>query len=381
LGLCRKPRTFGLGRFGGLAMRRREFIAGTAATAALSFAWPACAQTNTRPPGVKRLAIFHPTDPVELITSSGRPQYKAYFEELKRPGFVEGQNLIVERYSALGETHRFGDFARQIVATHPDVILPFGGLFTKEIIALAPGIPMIGPTSDPVTFGLSTSLARPDKSFTGVVVDAGLEIWTKRVQLLLETARKLTTIGILGANPYIAPPVQGGLNAHVRDAAQRAGIKAKFIVVAGKNVDRAAYERILDTVIVGSEKLDQAAYERAFEAMKNEGVDGIVVSDAAEHNTYRQLIVDLAAGFHIAAIYSYRPFVEVGGLMAYGVDTLDMLRRVANMTSEVLRGAKPSDIPFYQQIKYDLVLNQKAARSLGLEFPPALLMTASEVIE
>jgi putative ABC transport system substrate-binding protein len=104
-------------------MRRREFIAGTAATAALSFAWPACAQTTPRSPSVKRLAIFHPVRPPEQLTPEGglRP-YKVYFEELNRLGYIEGQNLIVERYSALGQPGRIADLARQIVASRPDVI-------------------------------------------------------------------------------------------------------------------------------------------------------------------------------------------------------------------------------------------------------------------
>jgi putative ABC transport system substrate-binding protein len=361
-------------------MRRREFIAGTAAAAALSFAWPACAQSNTRSPGVKRLAIFHPSEPPEALASSGR--YKAYFDELKRLGFVEGQNLIVERYSALGQFDRFGDIAREIVASRPDVILPISNFFIKQVLALAPGVPMVGPTGDPVAFGFSTSLARPDRNFTGVVVDAGLEIWAKRVQLLLETGpRKLSNVGFLGVNPFAPGSIQhGGPSGHVLEAARRAGIKAAFVAVGG-NFDRAAYERIFDAVIIGGEKVDRAAYERTFDAMEKAGVDGIVASDTPELGTNRQLIVDLAARFKIPAIYPFRNFVEVGGLMAYGVDAIDLMRRVANMTGEVLRGAKPGDIPFYQQTKYELVLNQKAARSFGLEFPPALLMTADDVIE
>jgi hypothetical protein len=149
-------------------MRRREFIAGTAATAALSFACPAGALTNPRSPGVKRLAIFHPSELPEGMTSNGRLTYKVYVDELNRLGFIEGQNLIVERYSALGQPDRFGDLAREIVASRPDVILPFSGLFIKQVMALAPGIPMVGPTADPVPFGLSTNLARPDGNFTGV---------------------------------------------------------------------------------------------------------------------------------------------------------------------------------------------------------------------
>ena len=106
-------------------MRRREFIAGTAATAAMGFAQPIWAETNARSPGVKRIVIFHHARPPEQLTPTGGVRaYKAYFEELKRLGYIEGQNLIVERYSALGQPDRIGELARQIVASRPDVILP-----------------------------------------------------------------------------------------------------------------------------------------------------------------------------------------------------------------------------------------------------------------
>jgi putative ABC transport system substrate-binding protein len=252
-------------------------------------------------------------------------------------------------------------------------------VFIKEIMAVTTSIPMVGPTSDPVSSGFSSSLARPDRNFTGVVLDSGLEIWAKRVQLLLEAARKVTKLGYLTANPAPAPSSRGA-GAYIREAAQRSGIAAAFAVVAGK-FDRAAYESTWATVIVGGEKVDRTACEKTFAAMEKEGVDGLIVSEASELLPYRELFVDLAARFRIPAIYPYREFVEVGGLMAYGVDTPDLMRRVANMTGQVLGGAKPSDIPFYRQTKYELVLNQKAARSLGLEFPSALLTTADEVIE
>jgi putative ABC transport system substrate-binding protein len=115
--------------------------------------------------------------------------------------------------------------------------------------------------------------------------------------------------------------------------------------------------------------------------MEKEGVDGLIVSEIPELRAYPELIADLAARFRIPAIYPYREYVEVGGLMAYSVDTADMMRRVANMTGQVLGGAKPSDLPFYRLTKYELVLNQKAATSLGLEFPATLLTAAEEVID
>ena len=357
-------------------MRRREFIAGIAATATTGIAQPISAQTNAQLPVAKRIAIFHPTEPPEGMTINGRRAFKAYFGGLNKLGYIEGQNLIVERYSALGQPDRIGDLAREIVASHPDVIVPFGVVFIREIMALTTNIPMVAPTPDPIPYGFATSLARPDRNVTGVVMDAGLEIWGKRVQLLSETARKLTKVGYFVANPFPIPRQ----SAFVREAAEQAGIAAAYVVVAGK-FDRAAYERTFATVVVGGEKIDQAAYERTFDAMEKEGVDGIVGSDNGEHLTYRQLIVDLAARHRLPAIYPFREFVEVGGLMAYSVDLVDVMRRVADMTAQLLRGKTPGDIPFYRQTKYELVLNRKAATSLGLEFPPILLTAADEVIE
>ena len=379
-------------------MRRREFIAGTAATALAGFAQPTCAQTSARP-GVKRLAIFHPTDPPEEITSNTNRVYKAYFDELKKHGYIEGQNLIVERYSALGHPDRIGDLAREIVANHPDVVLPLSGVFLREMMALHSFIPMVGPTADPVAFEFASNLARPDKHFTGVVIDAGLEIWPKRFQLLSETARKMTKLGFLNANPLAWGSSErakhtertfvvydlvrpGGL---VRQAAQGAGIPMAFVVVAGKfdPTVLAILEspQVYGPLIVAGELIDRAAYERTFDLMEKAGVDGLILTEASEHFSYRQVIVDLAAKFRIPAIYPYREFVEVGGLMSYGIDLVDAFRRVAEMTGQVLKGAKPSDIPFDRQTKYEVVLNQKAATSLGLEFPPTLLTTADEVIE
>src|SRR5262245_6160992 len=224
-------------------MRRRQFIAGTAATGAMRFAQPTWAETNARATGAKRLVLFHSTRPPEELTPNGgfRP-YEIYFEELNRLGYIEGQNLIVERYSALGQPDRIGDLARQIVASRPDVILPISGVFVTEVIAMTTGIPMIAPTGDPVTYGLTTTLARPDQNFTGVVLDAGVEIWAKRVQLLLEATRKVTRLGFLNANPTPTPNPQG-VGANISEAARRGGIAVALDVVAGK-FDRAAYESI-----------------------------------------------------------------------------------------------------------------------------------------
>jgi putative ABC transport system substrate-binding protein len=248
------------------------------------------------------------------------------------------------------------------------------------MMALSTSIPMVAPTPDPVPLGLTTSLARPDRNFTGVVVDSGLEIWAKRVQLLLEAARKVTKVGYLAANPAAFTPVPGTQITYILEAAQRAGIAAAYLLVAGR-FDRAAYERSFATVIVGGEIVDRTAYEKIFAAMEKEGVDGLIVGDNPELLAHGQLIAELAARFRVPAIYPYREFVEVGGLMAYSIDAADMMRRVANMTGQVLGGTKVSDLPFYRPTKYELVLNQKVAASLGLDFPITLLTAADAVIE
>jgi ABC-type uncharacterized transport system substrate-binding protein len=351
-------------------MRRRDFITGTAATAAMGFAQPIWAETNARSTGVKRIAVVYPGE----ISPPDTRWRKAFIAELKRLGYIEGQNLIVEPYAALGQTP--GELARQIIASRPDVIMPLSGPFINEVMALTTSIPMVGPVNDPEHFGWTTSLARPDRNYTGVVLDAGLEIWAKRGQLLQEIARKVTKLGYLDVNPAIVAPDRAFAPL---EAAQRAGIATAYVMVAGK-IDRAAYERLYDTVIVSGENLDRTAFEQTFEAMEKEGVDGLVVGD--QLFAYGQLVVDLAARFRVPAIYPFREFfVEVGGLMSYGVDLADVWRRVAGMTGQVLGGAKVSDIPFYRQTKYELVLNQKTATSLGLEFPTTLLTTADEVIE
>jgi putative tryptophan/tyrosine transport system substrate-binding protein len=213
-----------------------------------------------------------------------------------------------------------------------------------------------------------------------VVVDAGLEIWAKRVQLLLEAARKVTKVGFLQANPINLTPAPGTHSTYILEAARRAGIAAAYVLVAGK-FDRAAYERSFATVIVGGDKVDQTTCEKTFDAMEKNGVDGLIVSETPDLSAYRELIADLAARFRIPAIYPYREYVEVGGLMAYSIDATDLFRRVASMTGQVLGGAQPSDLPFYRLTKYELVLNQKTATLLGLQFSLALLTAAEAVIE
>jgi putative ABC transport system substrate-binding protein len=327
--------------------------------AAMGFAQPVSAQ-STLALGVKRIAMFHPTEPPEGISITGRRGYKAFFGELIKLGYNEGQNLTVERYSALGQPDRYGDIARTIVASQPDVIVPLSGPMALQLKALTTSIPIVLATPDPIAYGVATSLARPGGNITGITLDAGLELWGKRFQLLIETAKKLTNVRFLRAG---AVRSAGGEQQEqvLRETARHAGISFAGIFMNGK--------------------IDRAAYERTFDAMAKDGVYGLVVQDAGEHVSNRQVIVDFAANLRLPAIYPLREFVEVGGLLSYGNDSADWFRRMADMIDQILKGAKPGDIPFYQPTKLELVLNRTTARSLGQEFPPTLLAVADEVIE
>ena len=338
-------------------MRRRDFMAGSAATAALGVAgWPVYAEINAGSPVPKRIAVVHPS----LTRDQSTIMPKAYFQELDRLGYIEGKNLVVEWYSVLGRHDRTEEIARAVVASRPDLILPISGALALAFKPLTTTIPILAITADPVAGGIVKSLAKPGGNITGVSTDTGFGIYEKRFQFLVETARRLAKVRFLMAT---TTRLLWDTMAHnpLRDAAGRAGIS-------------------IDAAWV-STPVDQAAYEQVFEAMERDRVDGLIVNDAGDHVAYRQLIADLAARYRLPAIYPYREFVDAGGLLSYGIDLVDLFHRLAVMTNEILRGAKPNDTPYYQMTKFDLVLNRATARSLGLDFSLTLLATANDVIE
>jgi putative ABC transport system substrate-binding protein len=340
-------------------MRRREFIARTAAMATVGLPWSAGAQTSSSP-GSKRIAIVDPASRAEDLTINSAIPIKAYFTELSRLGYVDGRNLTVDRFLGLGQPERLAEIAQAAVASHPDLIVAIGGPVARQLKPLTTIIPIIAISGDPVVGKLVTNLAKPEGNITGVSVDTGPGIYSKRLEVLRETTRKLTNVRIL--TPTSAVPFWEMIKAPIQEAAAQAGIAISLAVVTGK--------------------ADRAGFESVFDAMEKDQVDGVTVGEASENLANRKLIVELAAKHRLPTIYPYREYVDLGGLVSYGIDLDDVYRRMADMTVEVLlRGAKPADIPYYQQTKFELVLNQKTARSLGLEFPPTLLTAADEVIE
>ena len=265
---------------------------------------------------------------------------------------TSGWNGTLEK----GRPERYAELTRDVVNTHPDLILAVGGRLSLDFKMATTTIPIVTIIIDPIAMGLVTSIARPGGNITGVAISGGLEIIGKRLQLLVEAVPKLSTVGYLGSRPFW----EDSRGATVREAAKRAGIS-------------------LSPAMLGA--FNEAEYRRVFRSMEQDRADAFMISDEPEHSTYRATIVELAAKGRIPAIYPLRDYVEVGGLMAYSIDLVDIFRRVANLIGKILRGANPGDIPFYQSTQFELLINLKTAKALGLEMPAMLLGRADEVIE
>jgi putative tryptophan/tyrosine transport system substrate-binding protein len=333
-------------------MKRREFIAGLLVTASLRHA------QAQQPAKVHRIAVIASASPVtELTETSSLRHWRAFFQELRRLGYVEGRNLIVERYSGLGRTEHYAEMARDVVRSKPDLILASTTVLVQHFKAATATIPIVGTMADPLGFGLVASLSHPGGNITGVSGEAGPDFLTKRLDLLKEAFPSVSRVGwlvrLLPGNPHEKP---------MQEAAQSLGI-----LLVGPRLEGT---------------LQETEYRRVFEAMVQERADALFVSGATGENyANRRLIVELAEKNRLPTSYPSREFVEVGGLMAYGVDDADLYTRVAWYIDQILKGTSPSDIPIYQATKFELVINMKAANAIGLTIPPALVLRADEVIE
>jgi putative tryptophan/tyrosine transport system substrate-binding protein len=337
-------------------MRRREFI--TLATSA-AIAWPLAARTQ-QPAKPRRIAIVSPIGSAAALAAAvsptGSPDWRVFFRGLAGAGYVEGQNLIVERFSAEGRTNIFANLAREVVRGHPDLIFAVGGRLVLACMAATTTIPIIGVTSDPIAAGIVTSLAHPGGNVTGVSLEAG-PLWGKRLEVLKETVRHLSKVGFLVSEElwqsvFITP---------VREAFHRAKLSLVGPPVASP--------------------LSELEYRRTLGVMTQQGIDALAVSEQPEHVTYRQLITGLVREAKLPTIYPQRAFIIAGGLMAYAIDTSELFQHAADQVSRILGGASPAELPYYQATKFQLIINPKAAETLGLTFPLSLLGRADEVIE
>ena len=327
-------------------MKRREFIALLGGTAV---AWPLAARAQ-QAGKVHRIGVLE-----TISTTLNVANFYALREGLRQLGYAEGQNLVIEYRSADGRDDRFPGLARELLALKVDVIVTRGTPAAKAVKNATSTVPVVMMASgDPVGVGLVTSLARPGGNITGLSAIVG-ELSPKRLELIREIVPGLARIAVL-ANTS---------NDAVRRDWARIETAARSLGVQSQLLDLRESDALGPT-------FDDASARRA---------DALVVVIDAITQANQQRIVDLAMKHRLPAIYSSREFVDAGGLISYGVSYPDLYRRAATYVDKILKGTKPADLPVVQPTKFELVINLKTAKALGIEVPPSLLALADGVIE
>ena len=280
------------------------------------------------------------------------PLVRTLTEGLRDLGFVEGRNLVFERRYADGNVERLPELAAELVRLRVDVIVTGSNIHIAAAQRATATIPIVMiNAADPVGAGFITSLARPGGNITGLSLDASREILGKQLALLKEIAPKLSRVGVLR---------------HVDSGSGFAELEA-----AARQLNVA-----LETVIIRS--LDD--FEGAFAAMVGKRVGGVIVVGGGLIYIRREQIADYALKYRLPAVYLLKEGAEAGLLMSYGPNLLDLYRRAASYVAKILRGAKPGDLPVEQPTKFELVINMKTAKALGITIPLSLLLRADEVI-
>jgi putative ABC transport system substrate-binding protein len=328
-------------------MRRRQFIAllGGAAT------WPlvALAQQDQR---VRRIGVLMPgaADDAEYQT-----RMAAFLQELQRLGWSDGRNVRIDSRWAAGDANLIRKYAAELIALAPDVILAPGSTSVGPLLQATRTVPIVFTTLlDPVGAGFVDSLARPGGNATGFIAfEYGLS--GKWLELLKQIAPSLTRVAIL------------------RDPATAAGI-GQFAAIQSVAPSFAVELRPIDMREVGE-------IERAVTTFARSSNGGLIVTAGSGSAIHGDLIITLAARHKLPAIYGDRHFVTAGGLISYGPNRVDQYRQAAGYIDRVLKGEKPADLPVQAPTKYELVINRKTAKALGLTVPPTLLASADEVIE
>jgi putative ABC transport system substrate-binding protein len=325
-------------------MRRREFIAALGCTVA----WPFVARAQ-QASKVYRIGIL----------SAGRaPPPKilsAFVDGLRDLGWIDGKNIAFEQRYADNSLERLHDLAADLVRLGVDVIVAAGTLAPLAAKRATTSVPIVMTgAGDPLDSGLIASLARPGGNITGLSLMAA-DLAGKRLQLLKELLPTLSQVAVIwnGANPYSA--------------------------VVFKETQRTA--QILSINVRSVEVREPGDLDGALNVATGEPLDALITVEDPLTLSLGRKIVDFAAAHHLPAMYGLREFAEVGGLIAYGVDLSELWRRAAIYMIKILEGAQPFDLPVEQPTKFELVINLKAAKTLGLDIPPQLLARADEVIE
>jgi ABC-type uncharacterized transport system substrate-binding protein len=327
-------------------MNRRAFI-GTLAGGLLAAPLAVEAQPASKAPRIALLESSSMTARADL--------WDAFRQGLRELGYVEGQNITIVSRWADGRTERLPVLAAELVRLKVDLIVVAGtpaALAAKQATTTIP-IVMVG-AGDPVILGLAASLARPGRNITGLTtVNIGLA--GKRVGLLKEMVPKVSRVAILWdqTNPAAEFNVK-----ETQAAAASVGLTVQVFAVRGPN-----------------------EFGSSFSAMLKEHVGALIVGPSPMFFGQRRRLADLAVENRLPTVFTLGEYAQAGGLMAYGPHYPDLFRRAAGYVEEILKGAKPGDLPVEQPTKFELVINLKTAKALGLTIPPALLQRADQVIE
>jgi putative tryptophan/tyrosine transport system substrate-binding protein len=328
-------------------MRRREFIGFVAGAAA----WPLAARAQQPPGRVYRVGYLAFASREQQIHLS-----KAFEEGLRSLGYRVGENVVIEYRFANGQLERLPTLAADLVRFGVDVIVTGNPANTLAAMMATTTIPIVMTnSSDPVDAGLVASLARPGGNVTGFSSDTGDEINGKRLELLKEALPNLSRVSILW-NPDFAR--NHSRLTSMREATQALGLTLFPVEARGPD-----------------------ALEQAFATMVRERAQVLVVLSDGMLFNYRGQIGVMAIRDRLPAISAVREYAEAGLLLAYGPDLQDLFRRSAGFVDKIFKGAKPADLPVEQPTKFELVINLRTAKALGLSVPPPMLARADEVIE
>jgi putative tryptophan/tyrosine transport system substrate-binding protein len=331
-------------------MRRRGFITFLVGGMAAG-AFAASAQQPTAP--LRRVGML-----MGILNDSERQlRVETFQRALRERGWVEGKNVQIDHRTAVGDPERMKTYAAELVRSTPDVIV---GSTTPVAIALrqaTQSIPIVFiVVTDPIASGLVTNFAQPEGNFTGFT-NFEISMGGKWIEILKDIAPRTKRVGLV-FNPANSPPIKS--------------YYAPAIDAAG----RALRVELMDVPV-----RDRDDVERAFDDLARETNVGVVVLPDVTTVRYRDLVVAANARLGLPAVYPYRFFATAGGLLSYGIDSVDLYRRAAGYVDRILRGAKPADLPVQLPTKFEFTINLKTAKMLGLEVPPTLLARANEVFE
>lgn len=338
-------------RSGLLSRTSLKLMAACIAAAGLFLSKPFEAQAQ-RADKVYRIGCVSPTTP--CLPSA---TFEAFLQSMKELGYVEGRNVIYEYRSAEGRPERLPELVAELLRMKVDAIVTGGTVSALAAKKATATVPIVFATVfDPVATGLVASLARPGGNVTGLAMGVGGSgFGGKWVELLKESIPNLSHVGVLwnSANPASAPLV--------------------------REIQAAA--RILNVKLDLRDAGNPASLDKAFAAFSTSGAQGIIVTNDPFFNAYRAQIAQFAVTKRLPAVHFSKLFVDAGGLMSYGASFEESWRRAARYMDKILKGAKPADLPVEQPTRFELAINMKVARALGLTIPPLLLLRADHVID